>query len=391
MSLKLTPAEHACPVLNKHSLDSVSSKDLHSDIIAHTPRSDPHFRRRSRLNQITSLQLSVTDMRLRSKLFYVFLAVVLIVASIVEASKKRNRDGNGKKNKKQKLISSTISIGALRTNGGAPIQGNSGPRLGSKRTSGENASVGESPSTVEGGKYEVVSSVASESSTEINDALGKDFRKALDGRNFEWLKENWVRWEGRKDLLDDVIRRGTDFTVRFIQDAMITTNRVLAALFDKGEGVIDEVLERIEYWDHNLYNLTDHRHELAISREKFFRILGKIKEPENQELAVRGGVINLFDAEKHDLVVPLVNALGKRTFKSDRLGEEAIHAAFHEGSRRCNQDIVELYHEHPAITSEEYAIGLLASWNKGEPNQVFQFLVEQADQGDLDEAKGNMR
>ena len=134
-------------------------------------------------------------------------------------------------------------------------------------------------------------------------------------------------------------------------------------------------------------NLTDYRPELAGSPEKFFRVLDKIKEPENQECAVRGGVDNLFKAGKHDLVVPLVNALGKRTFKSKRLKEVAIQRAFWEGAERGNQDIVELYCEHPAITSEKYAGGLYASWNNGKPNQVFQFLLEQADQGDLDMAK----
>ena len=87
------------------------------------------------------------------------------------------------------------------------------------------------------------------------------------------------------------------------------------------------------------------------------------------------------------MVVPLVNALGKRTFKSKSLKEEAIQAAFYEGAERGNQDIVGLYCEHPAITSEKYADGLYESWNDGKPNQVFQFLLEQADQGDLDEAK----
>ena len=91
--------------------------------------------------------------------------------------------------------------------------------------------------------------------------------------------------------------------------------RVLAALFDKGEGMIDNVLGRIKYDDHDLCDLTNYRPELAGSPEKFFRILDKIKEPEKQESAVRVGVENLFEAGKHDLVVPLVNALGKRTFK----------------------------------------------------------------------------
>ena len=163
--------------------------------------------------------------------------------------------------------------------------------------------------------------------------------------------------------------------------------RVLAALFDKGEGMIDEVLGGIEYDDNDLCYLTNYRPELAGSPEKFFRILDKIKDPENQEGAVRWGVSNLFEAGRHDLVVPFVNALGKRTFKSDRLKEEAIQMAFGEGAERGNQDIVGLYCEHPAVTSEKYAYGLRESWNDGEPNQVFPFLLEQADQGDLGKAK----
>ena len=87
------------------------------------------------------------------------------------------------------------------------------------------------------------------------------------------------------------------------------------------------------------------------------------------------------------MVVSLVNALGKRTFKSKYLEDVAIQVAFYEGAERGNQDIVELYCEHPAITSEKYADGLDSSWNDGKPNQVFPFLLEQADQGDLDVAK----
>ena len=41
------------------------------------------------------------------------------------------------------------------------------------------------------------------------------------------------------------------------------------------------------------------------------------------------------------MVVPLVNALGKRTFKSESLKDAAIQKAFYEGAERGNQDIVE--------------------------------------------------
>ena len=161
--------------------------------------------------------------------------------------------------------------------------------------------------------------------TASGDDLGVRFKEAVDGRNFEWLNENWERWKERKDLLDDVIEKGAGVTAWFIQNVGDAKERVFAALFDKGEeGMIDGVLGRVGYDDYDLCDLTNYRHELAGSPEKFFRVLDKIKEPENQEGAVRVGVDNLFKAGKHDLVVPLVNALGKRTFKGESLKEEAI-------------------------------------------------------------------
>jgi hypothetical protein len=39
------------------------------------------------------------------------------------------------------------------------------------------------------------------------------------------------------------------------------------------------------------------------------------------------------------------------------------------------------------VTSEVYAAGLGKSWNEGKPNQVFQFLLKQADKGDLEAVK----
>ena len=154
--------------------------------------------------------------------------------------------------------------------------------------------------------------------------VGVGFRKAVDGRNFQWLEANLGRWKERKDLLDDVIAKDADITAWFIRRFWRTKERVLAALFDKGEGMIDGVLERVKYDDDDLDGLTNYRPELAGSPEKFFRVLDKIKRPRTQELAVRLGVFNLLKAEKHDLVVPFVIALGKRTFKNNSLEDVAI-------------------------------------------------------------------
>ena len=186
------------------------------------------------------------------------------------------------------------------------------------------------------------------------DTLGVEFREAVDGENVGWLMMNRNSWVGRKDLLDDVITRGVDVTVRLIQSVGEFAKKcVLAALFDKGEGMIDEVLEKVEYNDRDLEGLTFYRKELASSPEKFFRILDKIEEPEKQEWVVRQSVFYLFRAGGHDLVVPLVNALGKKTFKSKRLRKKAIHEAFDLGAQNGNQDIVRFYYENPAITSKD--------------------------------------
>ena len=72
--------------------------------------------------------------------------------------------------------------------GGTLVERNSGPSLESGKAKENKASVGEASSTVEGGRSEVVSSAVSESGAESDDALGKEFRKAVDGEEL-WVVE----------------------------------------------------------------------------------------------------------------------------------------------------------------------------------------------------------
>jgi hypothetical protein len=71
----------------------------------------------------------------------------------------------------------------------------------------------------------------------------------------------------------------------------------------------------------------------------------------------------------------------------EMLQNAAIHMTFDQGAWKGIKSIVEKFHEYPAITYKRYAEGLFSSWNKGKPNPVFPFLLEQADQGDLEEVK----
>ena len=180
--------------------------------------------------------------------------------------------------------------------------------------------------------------------------------------------------------------KSVEFIIGFINQVKNLKGPTLAALFIKRSGVVDEVLETIEYNDGDLMGLTDHRPELAEPPYILFNVIDKIKDPENQEEAARWGVINLVNANKHDSVIPLVNALEKRQFNSRDLTNAAIQQAFHQGAWRGIKYIVEEFHEHPAITPELYADGLIDSW-KYDKSNTFPFLLDQADQGDLEKVK----
>ena len=161
------------------------------------------------------------------------------------------------------------------------------------------------------------------------------------------------KWQNRNDLFDYVVTKNVEFIIGFInqvEDAKIPT---LAALFIKRSDIVDQVLKKIKYDDYDLICLTTYRPELAESHEDFFKVIDKIKDPKNQEVAVDVGCHNLFDAKKHDSVIPLIDALEKRPFKSRNLMDVAIQRAFYEGAKRGIKDIVEEFHEHPAITSAE--------------------------------------
>ena len=100
-------------------------------------------------------------------------------------------------------------------------------------------------------------------------------------------------------------------------------------------------------------NLTDYRPELAESHAEFLQSDRQDKESRKcKKRLLSSGVYNLFNAKKHDSVIPLINALGKRPFNGRKLKDVAIQWAFYQGARRGIKDIVEKLHEHPAITSE---------------------------------------
>jgi hypothetical protein len=216
--------------------------------------------------------------------------------------------------------------------------------------------------------------------------VAQDVVEAVEKEGFKGLKEDWRKWERRKDLFDYVVMKGVGFIIEFINQVGNAKLDTLAALFIKRSDVVDEVLKKIDYIDYELMYLTKCRPELVESHDNFFKVIDKIRDPENQEVAVQWGVTNLFKAEKQGSVIPLIDALEKRPFDGRRLKNPAIQQVFYEGVVSGIKDIVEEFHEHHAITPEKYANELIYTRNCNRP-LAFQFLLTHADQGDLEEAK----
>ena len=147
-------------------------------------------------------------MRLRSQLLYTLLAILLVILSIVEASKKHRK----KKSKQSKNEKSALSTVLFDTSVGP------GREIPVKSTSGSSSKPGKAPQIVGGSKGASVSSaVPKRSGTARGDVLEREFRKAVDGADFGWLKTNVNGWLNRKGLLDYVLGKGVDFTVKLIR------------------------------------------------------------------------------------------------------------------------------------------------------------------------------
>src|SRR6202044_3797688 len=96
--------------------------------------------------------------------------------------------------------------------------------------------------------------IASESGVkeDVIEALSESEKE----RGFMSIKRDWGKWRERKDLFDYVVTRSVEFIIGFIDKVWDVNGHTLAALFLKKPDMVDEVLKKINYNDHDLINLT---------------------------------------------------------------------------------------------------------------------------------------
>jgi len=205
---------------------------------------------------------------------------------------------------------------------------------------------------------------------------------------FKSINNEWERWGNRKDLFDHVVTKEAWFIARFINQVkdLWLKRYTLTTLSIKKPEIFGKVLEKIKCDDSDLASLTMHRPELAEYHETFFNVIDTIKDPKYQTEAVGLSVSFLIRDGRYASVDSLIHALENRQFKSGNLKNVAVQMAFDQGAAYNVEYFVKKFHYHPAITHGGYAKGLCQSCTSRKWT-IFQFLVSQADQGDLEKAK----
>src|ERR1700722_20019287 len=113
--------------------------------------------------------------------------------------------------------------------------------------------------------------------TASESGVAQDVIDALEEPGFESIKNDWRKWQHRKDLFDHVVMKSVEFIIGFINQVENARKLTLAALFIKRSDKVDQVLENVKYDDIDLRELTSCRPELAESHECFFKAIDKIK------------------------------------------------------------------------------------------------------------------
>jgi len=177
-----------------------------------------------------------------------------------------------------------------------------------------------------------------------------------------------------------------EFIFKFAKQANVGKSTLLAALHQKkSPEMIEEAFKVFKFSQDDLKWVASEP-ELMCSPDNLFNLLGKIEKHGDQEEAIDDGVENLFEGKRTECLEPLLHALeGKESFR--HLKDVAIKKAFMEGSYHGNKPIVERFHDHPAVSVEDYAYGLIYSGKRSTQDPNFIFLLGEADQDDLNAVK----
>ena len=181
-----------------------------------------------------------------------------------------------------------------------------------------------------------------------------------------------------------------EFIVSFIRNAYETNGYILNALCKKcSKETVENVLEKVNFSQNDLIEVASEGNAVR-HLPKFLMLLNKITTPEGQESVITNGINALIREKSTECIIPMLEALKDKIFRSEHLEAIAIRIAFKEGVKLNREDLLKRTFEHPAITPELYADALIESEKSWEPSKLTrEWLLKGADRDDLQAVNDN--
>ena len=181
-----------------------------------------------------------------------------------------------------------------------------------------------------------------------------------------------------------------EFIVNFINQTGQVNDGTLSTLCKKcSKETIENVLEKVNFPQQDLIGVASEGN-VVCHLPKFLMLLNKITTPEGQESVVTNGMNTLIREKSIEYIIPMLDALKDKTFRSERLEVIAIQMAFKEGVKRNREDVLKRTFDHPAITPGLYADALIESEKSWESSKLTrEWLLKGADRDDLQAVNDN--
>jgi len=237
--------------------------------------------------------------------------------------------------------------------------------------------------------YEYISQPFEMTPTEGNLDLMPEFHQAVGKGDMTTTVQLYSSifgyWEEKLDYI--VGKKDQDFIFEFARKVKSAKADLLAALHrnKKPREMIEKALQVLELSQYDLVGAAS-KLELMCFPKDLFYLLDRIEERKDQERAISDGVGYLFINNRTECLEPLLIALeGSGSLK--HLRDVAVKKVFEKGSERGNMMIVKRFYDDPAITSKDYALGVINAGYESMQNPIFNFLLGEADKDDLNAVK----
>ena len=209
--------------------------------------------------------------------------------------------------------------------------------------------------------------------------------QAIDNRNLVEVQrlcgKDKSLWEQASDHVVDT--ENVDFIANFLKIGVLVTGYALLTLCRKSS-IVNSIRHKTII-DGTFYDLMTRSAQTdpILPTEKFMDLLNRMSDEDGVEVFMSYSTEYLFIMERTDLISSRLDALEDRKLLHVYARVHQIREAFVFGAIYQEQSWIESFYDHCMIKSDVYADALIYAGREGINNKIFERLLEEADEGDL--------